>query len=90
MYVVWLRSALIPGQILHARLYPFYYQVCQANPGREVWIIEDRASPHKKAAEIEAEYRSEMEIRSCILPGDGGKLIGWPSNSPDLNMIEPG
>jgi transposase len=55
--------------------------VADANPGREVWLIEDRAAPHKKAADVEKEVRERLGIRSCI--------TSWPSKSPDLNMIEP-
>ena len=55
--------------------------MADANPGREVWLIEDRAAPHKKAADVEKEVRERLGIRSCI--------TSWPSNSPDLNMIEP-
>ena len=62
-------------------LYPFYYEVCKANPGREVWLIEDRASPHEKAYNVEVQLREEQGIRSCINQ--------WPGKSPDLNMIEP-
>ena len=62
-------------------LYPFYRQVCNANPGREIWIIEDWASPHQKAYDVEESLRIDLGIWSCI--------TGWPSKSPDLNMIEP-
>ena len=55
--------------------------MCAANPGREVWLIEDRASPHKKAYDIEVDLRERQGIRSCINQ--------WPSCSLDLNMIEP-
>lgn len=70
--------------VLRPLLYPFYFQVQAKFPDREVWIVEDNASPHKKAAENEVEYRRRWGIRTVQCPGGPG----WPSKSPDLNMIE--
>lgn len=77
-------------QILRPILYPYYFAVKAANPGREVWLIEDRASPHQKAYNIEQTFREVKGIKSVIQEGlvvEG--LPGWPGKSPDLNMIEP-
>ena len=39
-------------KILLPLLYPFYEQVRDAHPDREVWLIEDNASSHQKAAKM--------------------------------------
>ena len=75
---------------MHPILYPFYFKVQAANPGKEVWLIEDRASPHQKAYNIEREFRETRGIRSCITEGViVEEELAWLGKSPDLNMIEP-
>jgi len=64
--------------ILIPKLWPYYQAVCHANPGREVWLIEDNAPPHIKANRLFADEKKRRNIRT----------IDWPSNSPDLHPIE--
>ena len=45
---------------------------------RKVWLIEDNASSHIKAAKIYADIIKEKRI----------KKVEWPANSPDLHLIE--
>lgn len=65
-------------KILIDLLYPFYKEVQKANPTREVWLIEDNASAHQKAAKMCANMIKEKGI----------KKVDWPANSPDLHPIE--
>jgi len=64
--------------ILIPKLWPYYQAICDANPGREVWLIEDNAPPHTEANRLFADEKQRRGIRS----------IDWPSNSPDLHPIE--
>jgi hypothetical protein len=64
--------------ILIPKLWPYYQAICDANRGREVWLIEDNAPPHVKANRLFAEEKERRGIRT----------IDWPSNSPDLHPIE--
>lgn len=50
----------------------------RANPAREVWLIENHALAHQKAAKICANIIKEKGI----------KKVDWPANSPDLHPIE--
>ena len=59
-------------------LYPFVEQVMQRNPGRPVWLIEDNAPAHTKAAKMLEEERNTRGIQK----------VNWPANSPDLHFIE--
>ncbi|KIV85569.1 hypothetical protein PV11_01248 [Exophiala sideris] len=72
-------------EVLRVHLYPFYFQVRAKYPDKEVWIVEDNASPHTTAAIKEQEWRNNFSIRAVQMPGGPG----WPAKSPDLNMIEP-
>ena len=59
-------------------LYPFYEEVQRAHPDKKVWLIEDNAPSHTKAAK---QCKEDQEKRG-IFKED------WPANSPDLNVIE--
>lgn len=65
-------------KILLDLLYPFYEKVRDKHPDREVWLIEDNASSHTKAAKMCADIIKEKRI----------KKVEWPANSPDLHPIE--
>lgn len=65
-------------KILLPLLYPFYEQIRDANPGKEVWLIEDNAPSQKKAARL---CLKERESRGIL-------KVEWPANSPDLHPIE--
>lgn len=65
-------------KILLPLLHPFYEQVRDAHPDREVWLIEDNGSSHQKAAKM---CYHEREIRGIL-------KVDWPANSPDLHPIE--
>jgi hypothetical protein len=64
--------------IMLPKLWPYYQAICEANKGREVWLIEDNAPPHVKANRLFADEKKRRGIRT----------IDWPSNSPDLHPIE--
>ena len=59
-------------------IYPFYKKVRDRNSGKEIWLIEDNAGPHKKASKMTQAYKDENGILS----------VKWPSNSPYLHSIE--
>lgn len=59
-------------------LYPYYEQVQRAHSDKEIWLVEDNAALHTKAAEICEKDRRERGILKAP----------WPPNSPDLNSIE--
>jgi hypothetical protein len=65
-------------KVLLPILYPSYEAVQHANPGVEVWLVEDNASPHAKAAAVCERDRREKGILKAP----------WLPNSPDLNVIE--
>lgn len=48
------------------------------NPGKNVWVIEDNAPAHVKAARLCQEERERRGI----------KKVDWTPNSPDLHWIE--
>ena len=48
------------------------------NPDKTVWVIEDNAPAHAKAAKL---YKEERERR-------GINKVEWTPNSPDLHWIE--
>ena len=64
--------------IMIPKLQPYYQAICNANPGREVWLIEDNAPPYVKANRLFADEKNRIGIRT----------IDWPSNSLDLHPIE--
>lgn len=65
--------------VLLPLLYPYCEKLAARYPDRNIWLVEDNASLHTKAAEVCAELRLDRGI----LKAD------HPSNSPDLNRIEP-
>ena len=65
-------------KILLPLLYPFYEEVQRLHPGTKVWLVEDNASLHTKAAKICEIDRATRSIN----------LAPWPANSPDLSPIE--
>lgn len=65
-------------KILIDLLYPFFEEVPKANPTREVRLIEDNASEHKKAAKMCAD----------IMKDKGIKKVEWLANYLDLHLIE--
>lgn len=71
-------SVAYRDKILLDLLYLFYEKVRDEHLDREVWLIEDNASSHIKAAKICVEFIKEKRI----------KKVEWPANSPDLHLIE--
>lgn len=65
-------------KILLPLFYPFYEQVQDAHSDREVWLIEDNASSHQKAAKMCYHERETWGILK----------VDWPANLPDLHAIE--
>lgn len=64
--------------ILIPHLYRFYEEVQAANPGTNIWLIEDNAPSHLKSAQVCKKDREERRIRK----------IDWSANFPDLHPIE--
>ena len=64
--------------ILLTRLYTYAEEVMARNPGKRVWVIEDNAPAHVKAAKLCAEERERRGIMK----------VDWTPNSPDLHWIE--
>ena len=55
-------------------------QLHRENPEREIWLVEDNAPSHRRAANLDSlsgELTEEWIFR-----------CNWPPNSPDLNTIE--
>lgn len=65
-------------KVLLPLLYPYYEAIQAKYPGREMFLVEDNARLHTKAAYV---CERDREIR-------GIKKCPWPPNSPDLNPIE--
>ena len=63
--------------ILWPKLYPYVERI-QQETGKKVWLVEDNASLHTKAADDMEEERIKRNINK----------VRWPAKSPDLNMIE--
>lgn len=72
----WLRYREL---ILKPLLYPWAEEISRLT-GRTVYVVEDNASPHKKAKRLGARARARH----------GGRVqtVEWPPHSPDLNRIE--
>lgn len=69
-------------KVLYPKLYPFLRQIQSEHPGHEIWLVEDNAPGHVGATNHDPRWAQEMEplgIHRCK----------WPSNSPDMNEIEP-
>ena len=66
------------NEIATPYIHKFYLEVKERNPGREVWLIEDNAGPHQKAARLLKPIRESLGILT----------IDWPPNSPYLHPIE--
>ena len=73
-----INALLYKDKIALPLLYPFVEQVMQRNPNRPVWLIEDNAPAHTKAAKMLEEERNTRGIQK----------IDWPANSPDLHFIK--
>lgn len=69
-------------QILYPQLYPFLKKIQEENPGREVWLVEDNAPKHVRATTNDTRWEEEMAPKGIY-------QCNWPSNSPDMNEIEP-
>lgn len=69
-------------QILYSRLYSFLHKFREEDPGREKWLVEDNATPHTGATNHDSRWVQEMEPLGIF-------RCNRPSNSPDINEIEP-
>lgn len=69
-------------KILYPKLYPFLQKIHEENPGHEIWLVEDNAPSHIGATNHDPRWVEEMTPR-------GIHRCKWPSNSPDINEIEP-
>lgn len=65
-------------EILVPILYPFYEAIQAANPDVTLWLIEDNAPAHTRAARQCEENRRLRSIQKCV----------WPPDSSDLHAIE--
>ena len=68
-------------EILLPKLYPFVAEIQYKHSGKNVWLVEDNAPSHTKAAKDPevSQMRQDLQIH----------LVDWPPNSPDLNKVEP-
>ncbi|RPA94430.1 hypothetical protein L873DRAFT_1701488, partial [Choiromyces venosus 120613-1] len=76
-------------EVLHPLVYPFLKKV-QEEKEMDIWLIEDNAGNHTQAARIDAEEASKFGIKR--IPHKDSPIAGlpcWPTNSPDINKIEP-
>ena len=64
--------------ILIPLLYPYYEAVRRANSNGTIWLVEDNAGIHTKAATVMELERERHGIKKAL----------WPPNSPDLHPIE--
>lgn len=65
-------------KILKELLYPYYEKVKKHHPDQEVFLVEDNAGGHSKAANLMEAFRKQHGILKAP----------HPPNSPDLNMME--
>ena len=71
-------AAWYANHILKPLLYPYYKAVKEANPGKEVYLIEDNVSLHGSARRKLSHLAEELGIL----------FVDHPPNSPDLHPIE--
>ena len=55
-------------------------QLRRENPEREIWLVEDNAPNHRRAASLDP-LSSELAAERIF-------RCNWPSNFPDFNTIE--
>lgn len=70
--------------IRYPKLYPFLNAIREEHPNREVLLVEDTV-PGKGATNHDPRWHWPLEMTSHNI-----HRSNWPSNSPDLNEIEPG